>query len=659
MGNGPSIESLLQQGVSLHLGGMIAEAEHLYREILKLDPYHADANYLLSELAQQAGDFKTAQVLLEQALQTDSSNPLFHLARGNALMADGRCEEAIACYQKALLISPDLADVHLNLGAALFSLGRWADAESSLHEALRINPVLAEAHNNLGNIGMSTDRLVQAEACYRQAIDINPEFVDAHVNLGNLLRKQGDVDGARHHYAQAIAVSPSDCLRIKMATMLPPIYDSLTDMHLRRAKLTEELSVLECISLAPCNPLKGGGGNNFYLVYQGEDDREIQERLAQLYRRVYQPSHGVAERAASQGRKIRVGFVSSFLRDHTIGELNRGIIANLSRELFEVSVFSIGCYQDPIAACIAQCADNYHALPNRDLQALEGFIAQQQMDVLLYTDIGMEPVCYFLAFSRLAPVQCVTWGHPVTTGIDTIDYFISSEHQETPESERYYSEKLVRLSAITAYYYAPPDIDSTKGRADYGLPEGCRLYLCPHSLFKFHPEFDEIIAAILRRDPTGTFVLMEGHYPQWTARLRERFAVTMPDVGDRVTFLPRLGYADYLHVMLLADVMLDPLHFGGGKTSLDALSLGVPIVTLPGKFMRGRATYACYRKMNVMDCVASGKEDYVEKAVAIATDEGLRRGISRKIVDGSRLLQEDMGVVRELEQFFLEAVQGL
>lgn len=658
MGNGQSIESLLQQGVSLHLGGMIAEAEYLYREILKLDPYHADANYLLSELAQQAGDSRTAQVLLEQALQTDPANPVFHLARGNALMADGRYAEAIACYLNALRLSPDLADAHLNLGAALFSLERWAEAESSLLEALRINPGLAEAHNNLGNICMSTDRLAQAETAYRQAIDINPEFSDAHLNLGNLLRKQADIDGARHHYAQAIMVNPSDCLRIKMATMLPPIYASVAEMHLRRAKLTEALSVLENAPLAPCNPLKGGGGNNFYLVYQGEDDREIQERLARLYRQVYRHSHG-AERVASQGRKIRVGFVSSFLRDHTIGELNRGIIANLSRELFEVSVFSIGNYQDPIAASIAQCADRYHALPNRDLRALEDFIAQQQMDVLLYTDIGMEPVSYFLAFSRLAPVQCVTWGHPVTTGIDTVDYFISSEHQETPDSENYYSEKLVRLSALPAYYHAPPVLGETKGRADYGLPEERRLYLCPHSLFKFHPEFDEIIAAILHRDPAGTFVLMEGHYPQWTAHLMERFAGTMPEVADRVTFLPRLGYADYLRVMLLADVMLDPLHFGGGKTSLDALSLGVPIVTLPGKFMRGRATYACYRKMDVMDCVASSKEDYVEKAVAIATDDGLRRALSGKIMDRSRLLQEDMSMVRELEQFFLEAMQGL
>lgn len=659
MGNGQSIESLLQQGICLHLEGMIAEAEHFYREVLKLDPAHADAHYLLSELAQQAGDFKTAQALLEQALQTDSANPVFHLARGNALMADGRYEEAVALYQNALLLSPDLADAHLNLGAALFALGRWAAAESSLLEALCIRPALAEAHNNLGNIGMSTDRLVQAEACYRQAIDINPKFADAHVNLGNLLRKRGDVDGARHHYAQAITVVPSDCLRIKAATMLPPVYASLDEMHLRRAKLTEELSALEHAPLSPCNPLKGGGGNNFYLVYQGEDDREIQERLARLYRRVYQPSHGAIERIANQGRKIRVGFVSSFLRDHTIGELNRGIIANLSRELFEVSVFSIGYYQDPIAACIAQCADHYHALPHRDLHALEGFIAQQHMDVLLYTDIGMEPVSYFLAFSRLAPVQCVTWGHPVTTGINTIDYFISSEHQETPESGRYYSEKLVRLNAIPTYYYAPPALDSTKGRADYGLPEDRRLYLCPHSLFKLNPEFDAVIAAILQRDPTGTFVLMEGHYPQWTACLKERFASTMPAVANRVMFLPRLGYADYLRVMMLADVMLDPLHFGGGKTSLDALSLGVPIVTLPGKFMRGRATYACYRKMDVMDCVASSKEDYVEKAVAIATDNGLRRELSGKIIDGSRLLQEDMGVVRELEQFFLEAMRGL
>jgi protein O-GlcNAc transferase len=659
MANGQSIESLLQQGLCLHLSGLPDEAEQFYREVLALDPNHADVHYLLSELARQAGDLQSAQALLEQALQSAPSNPEFHLARGNACAAEGRQEEAITCYRNALCLSPDSADAHFNLGVVLLALGRWEMAEASFLEVLRINPSSADAYNNLGNISMSLDRLSQAELCYRQALDINPEFVDAHVNLGNLLRKQGDIDGARQHFEQAIVVTPSDCLRIKMTTMFSPVYGSLEEMNSQRARLTEALSALEQAPLVPCNPLKEGGGNNFFLVYQGEDDREIQVRLARLYRRLYQPVHNVVERMPCQGRKIRVGFVSSFLRDHTIGILNRGIIANLSRELFEVSVFSIGHYQDAVAVGITQEADHYHALHNRDLHALENFIAQQQMDVLLYTDIGMEPVCYFLAFSRLAPVQCVTWGHPVTTGIGTIDYFISSEHQETADSDQYYSEKLVRLSAIAAYYYPPHVPSPAKGRADYGLPDNARLYLCPHSLFKFHPEFDGMIAAILQRDSTGVFVLMEGHYPQWTKRLKERFSSAMPVVMDRVKFLPRLAYADYLCVMLLADVMLDPLHFGGGKTSLDALSLGVPIVTLPGKFMRGRATYACYRKMQVMDCVVSSKQDYVEKAVAIATDDVYRMELSRKIADASRLLQEDAGVIRELERFFLEATKGL
>ena len=136
--------------------------------------------------------------------------------------------------------------------------------------------------------------------------------------------------------------------------------------------------------------------------------------------------------------------------------------------------------------------------------------------------------------------------------------------------------------------------DSQSQSIESLLQQGICLHLaglCPHSLFRFHPEFDEIIAAILQGDPAGIVVLREGHYPPLTKRLKERFfqCDAIPP--------PRLGYADYLCVMLLADVMLDPLHFGGGKTSLDALSLGVPIVTLPGKFMRGRATFGCYRKM--------------------------------------------------------------
>src|SRR5262249_36956635 len=153
-----------------------------------------------------------------------------------------------------------------------------------------------------------------------------------------------------------------------------------------------------------------------------------------------------------------------------------------------------------LAQSIRQAADNYLVVPTHVRRARQT-IADQKLDVLFYSDIGMDSHTYSLAFHRLARVQCVTWGHPVTTGVPNIDYFLSSELLEADDADGHYTEHLVRLPSLPTYYYRPQMPPQSRSRADYGLPGEGSLYLCPQSLFKFHPDFDVLLGAILSRDP--------------------------------------------------------------------------------------------------------------------------------------------------------------
>jgi predicted O-linked N-acetylglucosamine transferase (SPINDLY family) len=171
-----------------------------------------------------------------------------------------------------------------------------------------------------------------------------------------------------------------------------------------------------------------------------------------------------------------------------------------------------------------------------------------------------------------------------------------------------------------------------------------------------HPDFDTLLAGILRADPKGRAVLFEGQQPHWTQLVAERLRSALPDALDRVVFLPQQPYEPYLHLLRLADVLLDTPHFSGGTTTFQALGLGTPIVTLPGRFLRGRATYACYRRMGVMDCVATDAADYVRIAVRLATDSAWRDEVRSRIAATRHVLFENLDVVRDLEQFFREAV---
>ena len=192
----------------------------------------------------------------------------------------------------------------------------------------------------------------------------------------------------------------------------------------------------------------------------------------------------------------------------------------------------------------------------------------------------------------------------------------------------------------------------SRAAGDSGLPHEAHIYLCPQSLFKFHPDFDLPLAAILARDPEARIVLIEAPHRNWTDLLSQRLKKSLSEHFHRVSFVPRVDRQAFLRLLATADVVLDPLHFGGGNTSFQALGLGLPVVTLPAKYMRGRVTAGCYRKMDLEICVARDAEDYANLAVRLGTDPAFNAFVRSEINSRSSVLFEDTAAVRELEVFF-------
>jgi predicted O-linked N-acetylglucosamine transferase (SPINDLY family) len=185
-----------------------------------------------------------------------------------------------------------------------------------------------------------------------------------------------------------------------------------------------------------------------------------------------------------------------------------------------------------------------------------------------------------------------------------------------------------------------------------GFVPGEHVYACPQSLFKFHPEFDPMLGEILRRDPKGVLVLQHGMSPVWHGLLLDRFERSIPDVVDRIRWLPGLSHDMYLALLAESEVTLDPIHFGGGNTTYEMLSLGTPVVTLPGQFLRSRISRALYTKAGYDNLIVADAEEYVEKAVALGTDPAYRREVSAEILERCDVLYDDLGEIRDLEDFF-------
>jgi protein O-GlcNAc transferase len=679
-----------------NLGGALAEQNRLdeaiacYHHALRLKPDYADAYKNLGNALARQKRLDEAVASLQQALRLQPDNAAIHNDLGAALVAQDRLDDAISAYRRALSLQPNFAMAHNNLGVALVAQGRLEEAIAAYRQALSLQPDLAIVHNNLGVALLDQGKLSEAAARYRDALRLCPDCFEAHINLckllqeqwrldeaiahsqaalqirpqsaaaysslGDSLNNQGKIEEARASYEHALSLEPNNRLRILVATLLPLVYESTSHLEEERRRFRDNVRRLheEGVFL---DVTQGGPSPAFYLAYQGKNDRDLQRALGQLYRvpAIEPPSRRRRTAGMNPGaRKIKVGFISTYFTTHTIGRLMYSLVAHRSRDRFFVTVLSGTTQPDEITESYHRHADSFISLP-ANLPAARRLIAEQELDVLFYTDIGMHPLTYTLALFRLAPVQCVTWGHPHTTGLETIDYFISSELCETDEAEEHYTETLVRLKSLPPYSFRPVFEAQSRGRDHFGFANDCHLYACLQSLFKLHPEFDEVLGGILRRDPKAVLALSTGRFSHREKLLRKRFAVSLPDVLNRIRFFGWLSPDDFLNLNAVSDVVLDPMHFGGGRTSYDFLALGLPVVTLPSRFLRGRLTLGMYKKMGLLDCVAGTTEEYVDIAVKLGTEPDYRAAIRSKILAANDVLYEDQEAIRELEDFFERA----
>ena len=625
-------------------------AQAALEQALSLNPQHVDALLNLGGCYQATCRPAEAAGCYKRVLAIDANNvdALIRLGIVSQEMRD--LPTAIDCYARASRIQPDNVEVLNDLGTLLKETGRLKEAGDVFQTVISRKPRYAPAHTNLGNVSKEQRNLSEAVRHYERALQLNDRCVLTHTNLGLALQDLGRIDASREHFQRAAKLDPSPSRRIRSALLLPPIPGSQLELRQWRDRLETSVAKLVAHGVA-ADPVRELVVPNFYAAYHGHNDLELQRAVARLYRSSFRSEHlNATSRPATEGR-ISIGFVSRFFREHTIGHLMRGLVERLSRERFHVTVFSAADEDDALVRIFRNACDEFVPLPERLPEAC-ATIAARNLDILFYADVGMDPLTTSLAHSRLARVQCTTWGHPVTTGIDTIDYFVSSALCEPEDAQSHYSEKLVLFETLPTYYLRPRPNGPAFRRADFRLPESAHLYACPQSLFKLHPEFDGILGGIFAATGTGLVLLVSGRFPEWDDILRERFRRTLPDVWARIKFLPRQSYHDFLRLYPLFDVLLDPLYFAGGNTSYEAMAFGTPVVTFPARFLRGRVTYGLYQKMNVTDCVAQAADEYVALAVKLGTDPALRREIHEKILARNACLFEDAGAIKEFEAFF-------
>ncbi|MBI3464830.1 MAG: tetratricopeptide repeat protein [Planctomycetes bacterium] len=670
-----------------------AQAEMLCRQVLLAEPRQADAFHILGLVLTNTGRLSEAISMLREAvvLQPGNAVPLVNL--GKAHYDVGQFAEAAECQRRAIGLKENLPEAHFNLSQACRALGQFESAIAAAQRAIELRPGHAEAHCILGDLLREQGRFSTAVAAYEMALDIRPDSADAHIGLaialadrrqwtrallhyghalrldssrsevehwiGDALIHLGRVEEARAAYARASAGTAANSryrspvaklVRESLAEVIPPDRQSIADYQ-KRVNAAVEAFAADPGDFGVAGLYTLAAVPSMMLAYYGGDVRPIMERYARaigphIPSYPVRPPHG----------KPKLGIVVTQGHEQVFARCWGGIAERLSRELLDVRIVCSRSGVSVLRPMLSVPADEYLPLPRTIVDAAR-LLHEQEFDWLHYWEIGTDPMNYYLPFFRTVPGQSGGWGWPVTSGNPQVNAYLSSQQLEPAEGQAHYTEQLVRLRNLPTWYLRPAAPTRSLSRSDFGLEAGQHIYLCTQNLRKYHPDFDPLLANLLRTDPQGVLAIIADAQASITELLLNRLRRTMPDVVHRVRVLPRMERNEYLTLVTTADVVLDTIHYGSGaNTVYDTVAVGTPLVTLPSEFHRTRWAAAVNRRLGVEQLIASTPEEYVAKAVEVARDAELRRALCQQILAAGAEIFEHAAVVREHDEYFSQAI---
>ncbi len=593
------------------------------------------------------------------------------LDRAISLEKEGAGKAAVDAYLQACKSQPQERESWIGLARTNAAFGKFGRACWALEQWLKQQDQDAEAWEHLGRLYTFLPSFELAVSCLRRALKIDPRRHHAKQSLLFALKQQGLTDDLEKAAGSILKDQPNHLASlIARALSLPPVYKDRDDLWRWRRRYLDELdrlAKLDPVELAGQNNIAELEWTNFYLAYQGEDDLAAQTSYSRFLQGILGASSisqlaGDHQRSqpGAEPRRIRVGFLSSFFRTSSVGKYFSSWVTDLPRDRFDVHLYFTGKHADALTKKLAMNCTCFHHLRG-GLEVKAKKVLADQLDILVYPEVGMEGEVQLLANLRLAPIQIAGWGHPVTTGSSVIDYFLSSAEMEPQDASAHYSETLITLPGLGTRYACPETTESAS-RTSLRLPVDKNIYLVPQSLFKIHPDNDEIYMQILQRDENAVLVFftspVRAVMNAFTRRLQGALDKHRIEARSQIKFLPRLSWDQFLEVNAVADVMLDSLHWSGGQTSIDALASNLPVVTLPGRFMRGRQTLGMLNIIGLPELIADSTESYIDKAIEVATNKDYNAQLKQRIAKGKSKLfdqrQPTTALASVLEDLYLQ-----
>lgn len=616
------------------------------------------------------------------SVQEKGQKALVHYNSGNAMSAEGRPEEAITQYQKALYLKPDFAEAYYNLAYIRNQLGQVEKAIPLYQKVVELSPDLSEAHNNLGNAYQHQGLLDEASACYQKALALRPGNHKALSNMGNILQEKGRLAEAVSFYEKAIALRPDN----------PEAYNNMGAAMKELGRLSESVSChRKAIELEPGNAMAHNNlgsaykhqgrlleaiscyrkachlkrdyaeaHSNLILAMQYDQTSDLREIFYES--RAWWHRHGIPNsrqfvhnRQPASKRRLRIGYVSPDFRDHSVSYFFLPLLEAHDRREVEVFCYAEVKRVDKMTARIKTLSDHWRSTVGLTSDEVARRIYEDGIDILV--DLaGHTADNRLLVFAKKpAPVQ-VTWlGYPGTTGMEVMDYRLTDEIADPAgDAVKYHSEALVRLPQGFLCYSPPetsPDISDLPSIDKKQITFGSF-----NNLSKMNERVVEIWSRILLQAPGSSLLLKSRQLKDEPTRRRymELFIKNGVDC-DRIEMLPATSsISGHLDLYSRVDIGLDPFPYNGTTTTCEALWMGVPVVALRGDRHSSRVGASILTRVGLRDLITVNEDEYISKAVGLASDldrlKELRAGMRESMI-GSPLC-DSRSFARSVEEVY-------
>ena len=626
-------------GLSLAGLGQIEEAAAAYQRALAINPGHARAANNLGNILRSLGRLDEATEACQRAVQLQPGQADFHSNLGVALAEQGRMEEAAASYRRALQIHPDSPIFHHNLGNALRGAGRWDEVIQAYRRALELRPRWVEVSFSLADILRQRGRMQKAVDAFRHVVRCAPDDPKSWISLGHALQEIGSLGEALVSYRRALESQLDDPLShcrvgqilqrlgrldeaaaaYACAIEIRPTHVEahywLADVFKEQGRWREARTAMRrVVELAPDVPR---AQSDLILVLQtsldlGEQDVAAEgarwdERFGQPMKQFIQPHRN----GRDPDRRLRIGYVSPDFCEHVVGRNMRPLFSHHDHARHEIICFSAGTKVDEMATEFRQRADRWYDVTGMGDEELADLVRREEIDVLV--DLALHTAgCRLPMFARQpAPVQVSFAGYPGRTGLETIEYHISDRYLETaPEVER-----AVLIDSFWCYDPCGVELAVSSSPAE---ANGFLTFASLNDFSKVNESALKMWAQVLRSVKGSRLMMLRrgGTHLQRTIDLLGEEGIA----PERLEFFDPCPRPLYLELYQQADIMLDPFPYNGHTTSLDALWMGLPVVSLAGPRRISRAGLSQLSNLGLAELVAFSEEEYVRIATCLAAD---------------------------------------